>query len=101
MKYKRLQVGKISLVKETEDGRIQQIGLTEEGSELLQIMLGSLSKETPFVEMNDKYDLTLLQPIKDLKNWLKSELQNEKNPKLTKRTNVERIKFIEKILKKL
>jgi hypothetical protein len=55
----RLDIGKIGLVQETKDGRIVQIGLRPEQSEMLQIFLGSLSSEKPLVQMSEKYDLVL------------------------------------------
>lgn len=55
----RLDIGKIGLVQETKDGRIVQIGLRPEQSEMLQIFLGSLSSEKPLVRMGEKYDLVL------------------------------------------
>lgn len=57
--FERLDIGKIGLVQETEDGRIRQIGLTEEQSNILQLFLASLSKESPLVQMGEDYDLVL------------------------------------------
>ena len=57
--FERLEIGKLSLVQETEDGRIRQIGLTEEQSEMLQIMVAIISKENPIVQMGEEYDLKL------------------------------------------
>ena len=34
--FARLNIGAVGLVQETEDGRIRQIGLTEEQSSMLQ-----------------------------------------------------------------
>jgi len=57
--FERLEIGKLSLVQETEDGRIRQIGLTKEQSDMLQIMVAIISKENPIVQMGEEYDLKL------------------------------------------
>jgi len=57
--FERLEIGKLSLIQETEDGRIRQIGLTKEQSDMLQIMVAIISKENPIVQMGDEYDLKL------------------------------------------
>lgn len=58
-KFERLEIGKVGLVQETEDGRIIQIGLTPSQSEMLQIFLATLSKESPLVQMSEDYELVL------------------------------------------
>ena len=58
-KYSRLEFGKIGLVQETEDGRIIQIGLRPEQSEMLQIFLATISQEKPLVQMGEEYELIL------------------------------------------
>lgn len=65
--FERLEIGKLSLVQETEDGRIRQIGLTEEQSKQLQFYAGLISINSPLVQMGEEYDLVL-----------KSELTNNK-----------------------
>ena len=57
--FERLKIGSIGLVQETEDGRIRQIGLTEEQSNMLQYYLGIMSKTQPLVQMGEEYDLEL------------------------------------------
>jgi len=57
--FERLEIGKLSLIQETEDGRIRQIGLTKEQSDMLQIMVAIISKENPIVQMGEEYDLKL------------------------------------------
>lgn len=52
-----LEVGKIGLVQEQEDGTIKQIGLTPEQSNLLQIFLAGLSQESKLVVLPKEYDL--------------------------------------------
>lgn len=58
-KFERAEIGSICLVQETEDGRIRQIGLTQEQNKVLQILLASLSKDTPLVKMGEEFDLVL------------------------------------------
>lgn len=58
-KFSRLELGKIGLVQETEDGRIIQIGLRPEQSEMLQIFLGTISQGKPLVQMGEDYELIL------------------------------------------
>ena len=58
-KFSRLELGKIGLVQETEDGRIIQIGLRPEQSEMLQIFLGTISQGNPLVQMGEDYELIL------------------------------------------
>jgi len=62
-KFERLAIGNIGLVQETEDGRIRQIGLTQEQSEMLQHLLGVMSKESPLVQMGEEYDLVLKREV--------------------------------------
>ncbi len=58
-KVERVEIGRLSLVRETEDGRIQQIGLTEEQSKMLQLYVAVISEGNPLLAMNEKYDLKL------------------------------------------
>ena len=57
--FKRLELGKFGLVQETEDGRIVQIGLSVEQSEILQLFLATISKDNPLVVMGEDYELVL------------------------------------------
>ena len=57
--FERLDIGAVGLVQETEDGRIRQIGLTEEQSKMLQILVAQISKGSPLVQMGEEYDLVL------------------------------------------
>ena len=57
--FERLKIGKLALVQETEDGRIRQIGLTEEQSKELQFYCALISKNNPMVQMGEEYDLVL------------------------------------------
>lgn len=58
-KFKRLEIGKVGLVQETECGRIVQIGLTPEQSDLLHSFLATISKDSPLVQMGEDCDLML------------------------------------------
>ncbi len=42
-----------------EDGKIIQVGLTEEQSDILQVFLATMSKDSPLVQMGEKYELIL------------------------------------------
>lgn len=67
-KIERLDIGNLGLVQETDGGRIRQIGLTEEQSKTLQILVASLSEGNPLVQMGEEYDLILK---KDSNSWKK------------------------------
>ena len=58
-KFSRLELGKVGLVQETEDGRIIQIGLRPEQSEMLQLFLATISQDAPLVQMGEDYELIL------------------------------------------
>lgn len=58
-KFSRLEIGKVGLIQEQEDGRIVQIGLTPAQSEMLQTFLAILSQEQPLVQMGEDYELIL------------------------------------------
>lgn len=58
-KFERTKIGNLALVQETEDGRIRQIGLTEEQSKQLQFYCAIISQEKPLVQMGEDYDLVL------------------------------------------
>lgn len=64
-KFERLKIGAIGLVQETEYGRIRQIALTTDQSEMLQSMLAVISKGSPLVQMGEEYDLVLKRNIKE------------------------------------
>lgn len=58
-KFTELEVGAIALIKQQENGRILQIGLTVEQSKMLQMFLASLSQESKLIQMPEEYDLVL------------------------------------------
>lgn len=62
-KFSRLELGKIGLVQETEDGRIIQIGLRPEQSEMLQMFLATISQGKPLIQMGEEYDLILKSEV--------------------------------------
>jgi len=61
--FKNLEIGKIGLIQQQENGRILQIGLTEEQSKLLHIFLGGISQKSSLVQMSEDYDLVLKSSI--------------------------------------
>lgn len=63
-KFKTVEVGKIALIQQTEEGRIRQIGLTTHQSEMLQSFLAILSQENKLVQMGEEYDLVLKSILK-------------------------------------
>jgi len=58
-KIQNAPVGRVGLIMQTNDGTIVQLGLTEEQSSLLQILVGSLTTEKPLYRLPAKYDLAL------------------------------------------
>ena len=62
-KFERLEIGKVGLIQETEDGRIIQIGLRSEQSEMLQTFLAVISQDKPLVQMGEDYELVLKSSI--------------------------------------
>ena len=67
MDYKQLPVNRIFLVVATDDGRISQLGMTEDQSIALQAFVASMSKTKPLVKMNNNHDLVLKSDVKKLK----------------------------------
>jgi hypothetical protein len=57
--FKAVEVGVVALIQQTEEGRIVQIGLSVGQSELLQLFLSSLSKDSKLIQMPKEYDLVL------------------------------------------
>lgn len=62
-KFERLEIGKVGLVQETDDGRIVQIGLTENQSDQLQAFLAIISNGNPLVQLGKECDLILKSDI--------------------------------------
>jgi hypothetical protein len=61
--FKNSEIGEITLIQGTENGRIIQIGLSTEQHELLQMFLAEISKESPLIQMGEEYDLVLKPEI--------------------------------------
>lgn len=61
--FKNAEVGTIGLIRQLEDGRIVQIGLTQEQSTMLQMFLSGISKESKLIQMPQDYDLVLKSTI--------------------------------------
>lgn len=57
--------GTIALIQQTEEGRILQIAITPQQSDLLQSFLAIVSKESPLVRMGEEYDLVLKSSLKN------------------------------------
>ena len=62
--FETVEVGTIALIQQTEEGRILQIGLTPNQSEMLQSFLAVISKESKLVQMPEEYDLVLKSSLK-------------------------------------
>lgn len=62
-KFKQLETGAIALIQQLEDGRIVQIGLTEQQSTMLQLFLSGISKESKLIRMPEEYDLVLKSTV--------------------------------------
>ena len=58
-----LHIGVIGLIQQDKEGRIIQLGLTNEHSQLLQLFLAQLSKENPLVRMGGEYELVLKKDV--------------------------------------
>jgi hypothetical protein len=62
-----LKPGFVSLIQQTEEGRILQIGLTENQSNCLQEFLAMLSRGNPLMLMGEEHDLVLKSSLKSTK----------------------------------
>ncbi len=56
-KIERADIGSIGLIKETKDGRIVQLAMTEEQSKIIQILVAKMSKHKPLIQLGKEYDL--------------------------------------------
>jgi len=66
-KFESQEPGTICLIMQEENGRIFQLAVTEEQSRIIQILLGPISKESPFVKMGEEHDLVLKSTVKTFK----------------------------------
>lgn len=71
--FETLEPGVIALIQQQEDGRIVQLGITQEQSDMLQILLAKMSETSPFIRMGEAHDLVL-----------KSSFENKKVTKRSK-----------------
>jgi len=62
--FETVDVGTIALIQQTEEGRILQIGLTVDQSNMLQFFLAKLSEESKLIQMPEEYDLVLKSSLK-------------------------------------
>ena len=53
----------IGLIKRMPDGRIVQIGMTQEQQMMLRLSLGAISQDKPMVQMPEQYDLVLKSEV--------------------------------------
>lgn len=53
----------IGLIKRMPDGRIVQIGMTQEQQTMLRLSLAAISKDKPMVQMPEQYDLVLVSEV--------------------------------------
>lgn len=53
----------IGLIKRMPDGRIVQIGMTQEQQTMLRLSLAAISKDKPMVRMPEQYDLVLISEV--------------------------------------
>ena len=61
MEYGNVEVGKVGLIQQMEDGTITQIGLTKEQSEMLQALVGMLSDEKkPLLRLPKQFNLEIV-----------------------------------------
>ena len=61
--FENAKAGTIALIQQQENGRILQIALTEQQSNMLQFFLASMSKGNPLVQMPEDYDLILKSQV--------------------------------------
>ena len=53
----------IGLIKRMHDGRIVQIGMTQEQQTMLKLSLAAISQDSPMVKMPEQYDLILKSEV--------------------------------------
>lgn len=57
VKFKQLDKEAVGLVVSGKDGEVVQIGLTQEQSDMLQVFVAMLSKESPLVKLGEEHNL--------------------------------------------
>lgn len=53
----------IGLIKRLPDGRIIQLGMTQDQQTMLQMLLGSITQDQPMVILPSEYDLVLKSEV--------------------------------------
>lgn len=53
----------IGLIKRMADGRIVQIGMTQEQQTMLRLSLAAITQDAPMVRMPEQYDLVLISEV--------------------------------------
>ena len=53
----------IGLIKRMPDGRIIQIGMTQEQQVMLKMSLAAIMQDAPMVRMPEQYDLVLISEV--------------------------------------
>lgn len=51
--------GELCLIQQKEDGRICQVAMTTEQHKIMQLLLGTLSKAQPFIQLGKQHDMVL------------------------------------------
>ena len=74
-KITSLEVGKIGLIQQQEDGSIKQIGLSTGQSRMLQSLLGIMSQGEPLVLMGEDYELVLRTKLKRILTEIMSKYE--------------------------
>jgi len=59
MSKTQADIGQLSLIQVQDNGTINQIGLTRDQHELLQLFVASISKDRPLARMGPEYNLKL------------------------------------------
>lgn len=62
-KFCNVEAGTITLVQQQENGRIVQIGITQDQSNMLQLFLAKLSEESKLIRLPEDYDLILKSQV--------------------------------------
>jgi hypothetical protein len=63
MEIKNAEVGRIGLIQQQDDGSIIQLGMSEEQSDMLQLLVASISSDKPLVKLPSKYNLIPKQSV--------------------------------------
>lgn len=61
--FENLDLGNFALIQQTKNGRIMQIGLTQEQSKQLQFYVALISKKAPILMLGEEHDLILKKEL--------------------------------------